>query len=60
MNGAQWVIDSKGDDLVAQVKEITGENGVGVISDGVGEATFEGSLISFGNAVSPFSVCHCS
>lgn len=59
--GAGWVIDSKTEDLVARVKEITGGNGVDVIFDGVGKATFDadfemvarkGTIVSFGNAVS--------
>jgi len=59
-NGAQWVIDSRAEDVVARVKEITGGKGVDVIFDGVGKATFEadldmiarkGTLIMFGNAV---------
>ncbi|KAF4583177.1 quinone oxidoreductase [Ophiocordyceps camponoti-floridani] len=58
-NGAGWVVDSRADDLVAKVKEITGGHGVDVIFDGVGKATFDadldmiavkGLLISFGNA----------
>jgi NADPH:quinone reductase len=60
-NGATWVLDSKEDDLVAKVKEITGGHGVDVIFDGVGKVTFDrdlemiarkGRLIMFGNAVS--------
>jgi NADPH2:quinone reductase len=60
-SGAQWVINSKEEDLVARVKEITMGKGPDVIFDGVGKATFEmdlemiarkGSLITFGNAVS--------
>ena len=60
-NGAQWVIDSKAEDVVARVKEITNGKGPDVIFDGVGKATFDadlemiarkGTLISFGNAVS--------
>lgn len=64
-NGAQWVIDSRstreGDDVVSRVREITGGNGVDMIFDGVGKATFDddlemiarkGTLVVFGNAVS--------
>lgn len=60
-NGAQWVIDSKSEDVVARVKEITNGKGVDVIFDGVGKATFEsdlemvarkGTVAVFGNAVS--------
>ncbi|KND92431.1 putative quinone oxidoreductase [Tolypocladium ophioglossoides CBS 100239] len=58
-NGAEWTIDSRNDDVVAKVKDITGGHGVDVIFDGVGKATFDadlqmiamkGHLISFGNA----------
>lgn len=60
-NGAEWTVDSRNDDVVARVKEITGGHGVDAIFDGVGKATFDadlqmiamkGHLISFGNAVS--------
>jgi NADPH2:quinone reductase len=60
-NGAQWVVDSKVEDVVARVREITGGKGVDVIFDGVGKATFEsdlemvarkGTVAVFGNAVS--------
>jgi NADPH2:quinone reductase len=60
-NGAAWVVDSKKEDVVARVKEITGGKGVDVIFDGVGKATFEadlemvarrGTVAVFGNAVS--------
>lgn len=64
-NGAEFTVNSH-DDIVAKVKEITGGHGADVIFDGVGKATFDadieliaqkGSLVSFGNAVSPrFSV----
>lgn len=59
--GAQWVVNSREEDVVARVKEITSGNGVDVIFDGVGKATFEGdleiiarkgTLVMFGNAVS--------
>ncbi|KAK3324284.1 hypothetical protein B0T19DRAFT_227283 [Cercophora scortea] len=58
-NGAAWVINSKEEDVTARVKEITSGNGVDVIFDGVGKATFDadfdiiarkGTVISFGNA----------
>ncbi|KAK4125865.1 NAD(P)-binding protein [Parathielavia appendiculata] len=61
-NGAQWVVDSKAEDVVARVKEITGGRGVDVIFDGVGKATFEadlemvarkGTVAVFGNASGP-------
>ncbi|KAJ4294911.1 hypothetical protein N0V88_005150 [Collariella sp. IMI 366227] len=60
-NGAQWVIDSKSEDVVEKVREITGE-GVDVIFDGVGKATFDadlemvarkGTVVVFGNASGP-------
>lgn len=59
-NGASWTIKSD-EDVVAQVKEITGGKGVDVIFDGVGKATFDsdlemiarkGTVIMVGNAVS--------
>jgi NADPH2:quinone reductase len=58
-HGCHHVIDYRADDFVARVKEITGGRGVDVVYDGVGKATFEGSLdclrprgllASFGNA----------
>ncbi|KAK0715144.1 hypothetical protein B0H67DRAFT_644927 [Lasiosphaeris hirsuta] len=61
-NGAQWVIDSRSEDVAARVKEITSGRGVDVIFDGVGKATFDldleiiarkGTLIVFGNASGP-------
>ncbi|KAK4155831.1 hypothetical protein C8A00DRAFT_13136 [Chaetomidium leptoderma] len=61
-NGAQWVVDSKKEDVVERVKEITGGKGVDVIFDGVGKATFDGdldmiarkgTLAVFGNASGP-------
>jgi NADPH2:quinone reductase len=61
--GAHWVVNSREEDVVARVKEITSGHGVDVIFDGVGKATFEGdlemvarkgSLVMFGNAVSTY------
>ncbi|KAK4034631.1 hypothetical protein C8A01DRAFT_38890 [Parachaetomium inaequale] len=61
-NGAQWAVDSKGENVVERVREITGGKGVDVIFDGVGKATFEsdlemvarkGTVIVFGNASGP-------
>ncbi|KAL2135707.1 hypothetical protein VTI74DRAFT_7224 [Chaetomium olivicolor] len=61
-NGAQWVIDSKSEDVVERVREITNGKGVDVIFDGVGRATFEadleivarrGTVVVFGNASGP-------
>lgn len=60
-NGAGWVVKSRGEDVVARVKEITGGEGVDVVFDGVGKATFDGDLdmvrrkgtvVMVGNAVS--------
>lgn len=60
-NGAEWIVNSKSQDLVAEVKKITDGHGVDVIFDGVGKATFDsdlemaarkGRLVVFGNAVS--------
>lgn len=60
-NGAEYTINSRTDDLVSKVKEITGGHGVDAIFDGIGKTTFDadldmialkGNLISFGNAVS--------
>lgn len=59
-NGAGWTVNSR-EDVVAKVKEITGGEGVDVIFDGVGKATFDGDLemvrrkgtvVMVGNAVS--------
>lgn len=67
-HGADHVLNSKGEDVPARVKEITGGHGVDVIFDGVGKATFDsdlemiarkGTVIVFGNAsgaVPPFDV----
>ncbi|KAK1836510.1 hypothetical protein QBC39DRAFT_338273 [Podospora conica] len=61
-HGAQWVINNKTEDVRARVMEITGGDGVDVIFDGVGKATFDldldvvarkGTLIVFGNASGP-------
>jgi NADPH2:quinone reductase len=60
--GAAHVIDYRGDDFVARVRDITGGKGVGYVIDGVGRDTFDRSLdclaplgwmISFGNASGP-------
>jgi NADPH:quinone reductase len=67
-HGCDHVILYRDEDFVARVKEITGGKGVPVVYDGVGKATFPGSLscltprgmfVSFGNAsgpVPPFSI----
>lgn len=61
-NGCDHVIDYRKEDFVARVKEITGGDGCHVVYDGVGKATFPGSLdclrrfgyfVSFGNASGP-------
>ncbi|TEA17196.1 putative quinone oxidoreductase [Colletotrichum sidae] len=58
-NGAEWTVNSASQDLVAEVKKITGGHGADVIFDGVGKATFNGDLeiaarkgrlVVFGNA----------
>lgn len=58
-NGAEFVINSKTEDVVARVKEITGGLGCQAVLDGVGKDTFDisiecarrlGTVISFGNA----------
>lgn len=64
-HGCHHAIDYSTDDFVARVKDITGGRGVDVVYDGVGKATFEGSLdclrprgllASFGNASGVVSV----
>lgn len=64
-HGCHHAIDYRTDDFAARVKEITGGRGVDVVYDGVGKATFEGSLdclrargllASFGNASGVVSV----
>jgi NADPH2:quinone reductase len=61
-NGAWQVIDYSREDFVARVRELTDGAGVPVVFDGVGKATWEGSLdclrfrglmVSFGNASGP-------
>ncbi len=56
------MIEYRGEDIAARVKAITGGQGVRVVYDGVGAATFEaslaslgrrGMLVSFGNASGP-------
>lgn len=63
-NGAEYIVNSRSQDLVEEVKKITGGHGVDVIFDGVGKATFDsdiemaarkGRLVVFGNAVSSTS-----
>lgn len=64
-HGCHHVIDYRAEDFAARVREITGGRGVDVVYDGVGKATFEGSLdclrprgllASFGNASGVVSV----
>ena len=63
--GADLAINYRTDDFVARVREFTAGRGVDVVYDGVGKATFEGSLdclrprglmVSFGNASGPVSI----
>jgi len=60
--GCDHVIEYRGEDVAARVKDFTGGRGVRVVYDGVGAATFEaslaslgrrGMLVSFGNASGP-------
>jgi len=64
-NGCHEAINYKTEDWVKRVREITDGHGVDVVYDGVGQATFEGSLdclvkrglmVSFGNASGPVSI----
>ena len=61
-NGADYVINYSKEDLVARAKEITNNEGVTAIFDGVGKSTFDadleivarkGTVVSFGNASGP-------
>ncbi len=61
-NGCTHVLNTRKDDWVAAVREITGGQGVPVVYDSIGKDTFEGSLdclavrgmmVSFGNASGP-------
>ena len=61
-HGTDHVILYKQEDFVERVREITGGHGVPVVFDGVGKATFDGSMeclsrfgkmITFGNASGP-------
>ncbi len=63
--GADHVIDYTAEEFPARVREITGGKGVDVVYDGVGRATFAGSLdslrprgllVSYGNASGPVSI----
>lgn len=60
--GAEHGIDYRTEDVAARVRELTGGQGVSVVYDGVGAATFEASLnslkkrgllVSYGNASGP-------
>ena len=60
--GCDEVILYRDEDVAARVRELTGGQGVSVVYDGVGAATFEGSLgalarrgmlVSYGNASGP-------
>lgn len=61
-NGCDHVIDYRREDFVARVREITNGNRCDVVYDGIGQATFPGSLdclrplgtfVSFGSASGP-------
>ncbi len=61
-HGCAYVINSSTEDVAARVKEITKGQGVPVVYDGVGKATFQtsleclamrGMMVSFGNASGP-------
>lgn len=61
-HGADHVIDYSREDFATRVRQITGGEGVDVVYDGIGRATFEGSLdslrpfghfVSFGSASGP-------
>jgi NADPH2:quinone reductase len=61
-NGVHHVINYRSEDVVKQVREITGGKGAPVVYDGVGQATLmisldclrpRGLLVSFGNASGP-------
>lgn len=64
-HGADHAIDYKATDFRAAVQELTGGQGVEVVYDGVGQATFEASLdclkrrgmmVSYGNATGKVSI----
>jgi NADPH2:quinone reductase len=67
-NGADYVIDYRKEDFARRVREITNGEGVHVVYDGVGKATFTGSLdslrplgyfVSYGSAsgaIEPFDI----
>lgn len=66
-NGCAHVINSKTEDVVARVKDITKGKGVPVVYDGVGQATFmqsldclrpRGLLVAFGNASGAIASFH--
>lgn len=63
--GADHAIDYSVEDFASRVRELTDGRGVDVVYDGVGQATFEGSLdslrprgllVSYGNASGPVSI----
>ena len=66
-NGCDHVINYSKEDFAKKVKEITNNEGVPVVYDGVGKKTFEGSIeclkirgtmVSFGNASGPLNPCN--
>src|SRR5690606_31485982 len=63
--GADEVINYREEDFAGRVRELTDDRGVDVVYDGVGKATFEGSLdslkprglmVSYGNASGPVAI----
>ena len=66
-NGCAHVINYSKDNFAEKVKEITNDEGVPVVYDGVGKKTFDGSIeclkvrgmmVSFGNASGPIEPCN--
>ena len=66
-NGCDYVINYSKEDFSKKVKEITNNEGVPVVYDGVGKKTFDssieclkirGTMVSFGNASGPLDPCN--
>ena len=64
-HGAREAINYRTEDFPSRIRELTGDRGVDVVYDSVGQATFEKSLdclrprglmVSFGNASGPVSI----
>lgn len=64
-HGAREAINYRTEDFPSRIQELTGDRGVDVVYDSVGQATFENSLdclrprglmVSFGNASGPVSI----